>query len=182
MTARVPVGPGRAGLALDGSGRRALVARTREAVLVDLAAGRRSGTARLPAAAVAAAARDGAYVVAHADGRVSVLEPDAGGLAAPRVVRAGGGRNQHRGRGPDGRTAVVLDEGEDALVLVDVRAGRVLRRVEAPAPRDLGFAAQFALARSADGPQLTWVDLRTPTRSNVLEIAPGVASSGARGR
>jgi hypothetical protein len=45
--------------------------------------------------------------------------------------------------------------------------------VEARAPRDLRFAAHFALARSAGGPEVTWVDLRTPSRSNVLEAGPG---------
>lgn len=176
ITARVPVGAGRSALALDPRNRRALVATPRDAVLVDLAAGRRLAATPLRQPPVAAASAPGGdYVVAHADGRLSVLAEEAGALRTQRVLRTGGAgaRTQALALTPDGRTAVVLNEGKDGLVLVDVRRGRLLRRVAARAPRDLRFAGRFALARSAAGGQLTWVDLRTPTRSNVLETGPG---------
>jgi hypothetical protein len=176
IATRIPVGAGRASLAVDAAGRRGVVATRRDAVLVDLAAGRRLAAAPLPAAPVAAAAAPGgAFVVAHADGRLSVLAAEGDALRTRRVLRTGGDAAGTRtvGLAPDGHTAVVLNEGEDGLVLVDVRRARLLRRVDARAPRDLRFAAHFALVRSAAGPQVTWVDLRTPSRSNVIETGPG---------
>ena len=177
IVTRTDVGPGRSALAFGARGGRALVTTGARATLVDVRAGRSLDARALPAAAVAVAAAPalGSYVVAHADGRVSLLPAAADRLGAPRTVRVGApaAGTAAVGLAPDGRTAVVLNERAGEMVLLDASEGRVLRRVEAEAPRDLRFASHFALARSAGGSEVTWVDLDTPSRSNVLTTAPG---------
>jgi hypothetical protein len=188
VIARVEGGPGPHAVAFGPAAAGALVtSRDGEtATLVDPAGLGARDTAALPAGAVDAvfAPAVRAFVVAHAGGVLTVLPVAAGRLGAPRTIAVGSpSADVARIRvAPDGRTLVAALRGADALALVDLVRGRLVRTVPAgDAPSDVAFLENFAVARNAGSPSLTWVDLSDPVRSNDLALDGGPAADIAPG-
>jgi DNA-binding beta-propeller fold protein YncE len=177
---RVPGGAG----AIAFAGRHHAVvtsaARGGTATLVDARRHRVVGTVTLGArpAAVDFAPAAQAFVVGHADGRLTTLPLSRGRLGRPQAVRVGpttAGTGAVR-VAPDGRTAVALNARADTIAIVDVARRRLVQTAEAgAAPAEVAFLDHFALARNARSPEVTWVDLDVPSRSNNIRLgsAPG---------
>jgi hypothetical protein len=175
MVRALPAGRGPVALAFDATGRRALVTAqgAGRATLVDVARLRPLGTApvRRPVdAAYVPTTR--AFAVATRDGRIATLPAAGRELRSARALSLGGsGDVRGIGVAPDGRTGVALDAGADELAVVDLRAERLLRRVQAgDEPSDLVFLGRFAVVRNARSADLTWVDTAEPERSNNLPV------------
>jgi hypothetical protein len=170
-------------VAFDRTGSVALIVgggRDARAMLVDTAGLRALHTAPLAAAPVAVAYAPAAkrFVVAHADGRLSLLATRGTRLKVDRVMRiaAPGAGTTTVGVARDGHTAVALNTSANTLAVVDARRGKLLRTVETGvAPTGLAFLEHFALVRNARSADLTWVDLDEPSRSNNVTIGTAPA-------
>jgi hypothetical protein len=175
--ARVRV-PGGAGAIVFAGRDRALVtsaAGAGTATLVDALRPRVVDTVALDARPTAAAFAPSAqaFVVAHADGRLTTLPIAGGGLGRPTAIRVGpatAGTGTVR-VGPDGRTAVALNARAGTIAVVDVARRRLEQTAEAgAAPAEVAFLDHFALVRNARSPEVTWVDLDVPSRSNNIRL------------
>ncbi|HEX2105077.1 MAG TPA: hypothetical protein VHF51_15580 [Solirubrobacteraceae bacterium] len=175
--ARVRV-PGRAQAIVFAGRDRALVTSAADggtATLVDARRHRVVGTVSLdaPPAAAAFVRKAHAFVIAHADGRLTTLPLAGGELGRPRSIRVGpatGGTGTVR-VAPDGRTAVALNARAGTIAVVDVVRRRLVQTAEAGAgPAEVAFLDHFALVRNARSPEVTWVDLDVPSRSNNIRV------------
>ncbi|HEX2103701.1 MAG TPA: hypothetical protein VHF51_08615 [Solirubrobacteraceae bacterium] len=177
----VPTGSGRRAVAFAGrdtavvtseaDGRATIVDARRVAVL---------GTVAVPRPVDAAFARAaGAFAVAGRDGSIALIGARSGPGRVERTLRVGPGADVRAlGVAPDGRTAVALDAARDQLAVVDLRSGRLRQRVDAGAdPSSVVFLGRFAIVRNAGSADLTWVDLKDPSKSNNLPLGSHPAAA-----
>jgi hypothetical protein len=124
----------------------------------------------------------GAFAVASRDGSITTIAVRSRRVRTKRIVTVGDADLRRLAVAPDGRTAVALDAARDELAVVDLQSERLRRRVETGAdPSDVVFLERFAIVRNARSADLTWVDLKDPTKSNNLPIGSHPAAAIALG-
>ncbi len=167
--------PGVVGALASSSGRRALVTADAEAHVVVVALGRRSRVERRVRTledprSIERSPGGTAAIVGHAgEGAISLLAVDgtSGGVRVRRVLR-GFGQPRYTAFARGGRVAYVSDSGTGEVAVVDVRAGRVVRRVGVgDAARHLGLSPdgrRLWVALGSSAATLAVVDLRDPWR------------------
>jgi YVTN family beta-propeller protein len=161
------------------------VDRAGTAHLVDGSARRVVGTTQVGSGftdvGFASAVDGGSFVVAGNDGRVRVLPVGGGRLGTPRTIDiASSGTTDVSAVAvaPDGSTLLVSDQESDAVVVVDLAAGRVLQTVDAgPDPAEIAILEHFAIVRIVGAADAKWIDLDDPTQSNDVSIGSTPPSS-----
>jgi hypothetical protein len=156
-------GPDRAVVTSEVDGRATIVDARRVAVL---------GTVAVPRPVDAAFAHaTGAFAVAGREGSIALIGARSRTAHVERTLQLGRGADVRAlGVAPDGRTAVALDAAGDQLVVVDLRSGRRQRVDAGVDPSSVVFLERFAVVRNAGSADLTWVDLKDPSKSNNLPL------------
>jgi hypothetical protein len=115
----------------------------------------------------------GAFVVAHRTGVLTVLALEDRTISvAGNVAIGGSGADIATVEvSPDGRTAVAPDRESASVAVVDLERRHLLRIVEAATePTAVVFLEHFAVVRNAGSPDVTWIDLTDPRKSDNLTV------------
>ena len=167
-------------VAFGPDGRRAVAAGPDGVALLDGRALRVIATASVAAPSVGAgwSAAAGAFAIGGEDGTVTLLPPTGRRGKLERIDLRADGRVRAFAVAPGGRHAVAATGGDGALTIVDLRRNHTMGPIAAGKdPAQIGFLGHFALVRNAGSADLTWVDLRTPSRSNSIPLGPKPATS-----
>ena len=170
-TGRVAFGP---------AGRRAVAAGPDGVALLDGRALRVIATAPVAAPSVGAgwSAAAGAFAIGGEDGTVTLLPPTGRRGKLERIDLRAEGRVRAFAVAPGGQHAVAATGGDGALTIVDLARNETMGPIAAGKdPAQIGFLGHFALVRNAGSADLTWVDLRSPSRSNSIPLGPKPATS-----
>jgi DNA-binding beta-propeller fold protein YncE len=161
-------------------GDRAIVAGRAGAALVDARRARVLATASVSAPSVGAgwSGDTGAFAVGGADGTVTLVPVDGRAGRLRRIDLGVKEPVRTFAVAPDGRRAVAAGGSAGRVTVVDLRRRRVFGPIAAGKnPAQIAFLGRFALVRNAGSPDVTWIDVRTPSRSNAIALGSSPATS-----
>jgi len=161
-------------------GDRALVAGRDGAALVDARRARVLATASVSAPSVGAgwSGDTAAFAVGGADGTVTLVPVDGRAGHLRRIDLGVKEPVRTFAVAPDGRRAVAASGSAGRVTVVDLRRRRVFGPIAAGKnPAQIAFLGRFALVRNAGSPDVTWIDVRTPSRSNAIALGSSPATS-----